>query len=97
MHEDKNAAWKHGVVDFYNNQAGAKNGWFFASARFDFLGWLAVFFCFCAAAAMAVGARVAAGLAFGAGEATDFFEEDSCGGQEDRRADGGAEHVFLLR
>ena len=46
---------------------------------------------------MAVGTCVAAGLALGAGERADSFEEDSRGGQKDRRADGGAEHVFLLR
>ena len=46
---------------------------------------------------MAVGTCVAAGLALGAGERADFFEEEARGSQEDRRADGGAEHVFLLR
>ena len=72
-------------------------GGVFVPARFDIWGWLSVFFHLCAAAAMAVGTCVAAGLALGAGERADFSEEDSRGGQEDRRADGGAEHVFLLR
>ena len=86
-----------GLIGFFKKPGRREEWGVFVSARFDIWGWLSVFFHLCAAAAMAVGTCVAAGLALGAGERADSFEEDSRGGQKDRRADGGAEHVFLPR